>query len=342
MSSPTPVTYLFCGQDELTLREQLAAFCNEMSDPATADLNTTRFQGATAQIADISAAAGALPFLADLRLVLVENLTDSANGRALIEPLPEVLTRLPDTTRLIFVETGLTADSPADSPAERKHKAARTQTLKKLVNIVENDPRGRVLVFDMPRDTVGWVVARAGRHNAAIEPAAAQQLLERTADNLVLIDSELAKLAAYAGGQRPITAGDVALLTPYTPEANVFHMVDALGQRQGETALRLLRKLLDDGDEPLRIFVLIVRQFRLLLLFKEQVESGRSVSQAAQALKVQEFVARKLSAQARQYSLELLERVYRHLLEVDLEMKTGQVDPELALEVLVARLTARG
>lgn len=344
MNSPTPVTYLFYGRDEPTLRERLAAFCAEVSDPATADLNITRFEGETVQLAEIAAAAGALPFLAERRLVLVENLTDSANGRALLSSLPDLLAHLPDWARLIFVETGLEDETPADTPAERKRKASRRQALKQLVNIVENDPRGKVMAFEPPRDAVRWVMERAAHHHTAIEPQAAQQLLERIGDNLTLVDTELAKLAAATAGERPITASDVAQLTPYSPEANVFHMIDALGQRQGEVALRLLRQLLDAGNEPLPIFALIVRHFRLLLMVKEQLEAGHSVERIVQAMgpKVREFVVKKLAEQSRRYSLPLLERIYRHLLEVDLAIKTGKADPDIALEMLIVRLAGRG
>ncbi len=344
MNSPTPVTYLFYGQDEPTLRERLAAFCAEIGDPATADLNTIRFDGETVQLAEIASAAGTLPFLAERRLVLVENLTDSANGRALLDGLPDLLASLPDWSRLIFVETGLQDESPTDAPAERKRKASRRQALRQLSNIVENDPRGKVMAFEPPRDAVRWVMERAARHNAAIEPRAAQQLLDRIGDDLTLVDTELAKLAAATAGERPITVSDVALLTPYSPEANVFHMIDALGQRQGEVALRLFRQLLDAGDEPLRIFSLIVRHFRYLLIVKEQLDGGQSVGHIVQLLapKVREFAVKKMAEQSRHYSLALLERIYRHLLEVDLAIKTGKVAPDVALEILIVRLAGRG
>ena len=39
--------------------------------------------------------------------------------------------------------------------------------------------------------------------------------------------------------------------------------------------------------------------------------------------------------------LQLMERIYRYLLDTDLDMKTGRIDPSLALETLIARLSAR-
>lgn len=341
MNSLAPVVYLYYGHDEPSLKDHLTSFCVEISDPSTVDLNTTRLDGKTVQLGDIESSAGTLPFLADVRLVLVENLTEASNRNDMLDRLAEVIAATPDWTRLIFVETGLQGYSQ-DSHADQKRKAARRRALKKLINIVENDPRGKVMNFDLPRNLRQWIQQRVSHYQATIEPKASQVLSERIGHDLTLADTELIKLATYTDGERPITAEDVELLTPYTAEANIFHMVDALGQRNGQVALRLLRQLLDDGDEPLRIFGMIVRQYRLLLQVREQLDSGRSIGGAAQAMGLTDFVAKKLAPQARKYRLEQLEHIYRHLLQVDLEIKTGKLEPDLALDTLVAELAGHG
>lgn len=342
MTSPEPVAYLFYGEDEPRLREHLEAFLGELGDPEMISLNTTRLSGESAQLGDIQTASGTLPFLSDVRLTLVENLTETNNGRALLDHLPGVLADVPEWSRLVFVEVGLQTSGPAGSPAERKRKSVRQQALRKLISLIENDPRGRVFAFDAPRDFVSWITDRAVSHGAAIEPDAARELAARLGGDLSLADVELEKLATYAGGERPITVEDVHLLTPYSPEANIFQMVDALGQRNGQMALRLLRHLLDEGDEPLRIFGMIVRQYRLLIQMREHLDEGGSVNSAPQALGIHSFVARKMAQQSRRYGMATLERIYRFLLEIDLEIKSGRVEPELALEMLVTRLAGRG
>ncbi len=353
MSSPIPVAYVFHGPDEPGLREGLAEFCARVTgpDPGLAALNTTRLDGASIAAGDIQMAAAALPFLAEARLVLVENLTDSAGGRTVVEALPDLIAGLPGWARVVFVETGA-GDSGQDSDAARRRKSARRAALKKLIALVEHDPRGRIVEFAAPQDMRRWLAQRAARHQARIESGAAQALAERIGEDFTLADTELAKLAAYAAA-RPISAGDVEKLTPFTPEASIFRMVDALGERNGPEALRLLRQLLDAGDEPLRVFGMIVRQYRLLILMREHLDGGGTPGGAAAALEVQDFVARKLASQARRYSLEQLERIYRYLLETDLAMKGGlaerdapgravdRLNPTYALEELVVRLGAR-
>jgi DNA polymerase-3 subunit delta len=345
MSSPAAITHVFYGQDEPSLKEKLAEFVAANSDPATADLNTLRLDGGSISPAEIESAARSMPFLAETRLVLIENLTGSAAGRAAVETLGEAISSLPDSTRLVFVETGL-----ADADGEGKRSAGRSQALKKLVNLVESDPRGKVHAFEFPTPDKlpEWLKSRAKRHGATLDASGARVLAERIGGDLILADSELAKLATYAL-DRPITGEDVTQMTPYSAEANVFKMVDALGERKGQVALRLLRQLLDDGDEPLRVFGMIVRQYRMLLQMREQLDLGMSVASAGQALGMRDFVARNLGEQARNTRIEVLERVMEILLETDIAIKTGNfggtqnVNPaELALETLVVRLAGRG
>jgi DNA polymerase-3 subunit delta len=84
---------------------------------------------------------------------------------------------------------------------------------------------------------------------------------------------------------------------------------------------------------------MIIRQFRLLLLAREVLDSGGGESEAAQALASPPFVARKALGQARAFSMARLEQIYHRLLEIDEGAKTGRMPLELALDLLVVELT---
>jgi DNA polymerase-3 subunit delta len=131
----------------------------------------------------------------------------------------------------------------------------------------------------------------------------------------------------------------VHLLVSYVQEANVFEMVDALGRRDGEQALKLLHRLLEDGEHPLRLFGMIVRQFRIMIQVKDLAERGVSPKKIGAQLGLHPFVAKKGRQQSQNFSMEQLETVYHELMETDLAIKTGQMDPVLALDMLIAGLS---
>jgi len=59
----------------------------------------------------------------------------------------------------------------------------------------------------------------------------------------------------------------------------------------------------------------------------------------ATRLKLHPFVVKKTTRQAMNFSMEQLETVYRRLLEIDVAIKTGEMNDVLALDMLVVGLT---
>jgi DNA polymerase III delta subunit len=60
-----------------------------------------------------------------------------------------------------------------------------------------------------------------------------------------------------------------------------------------------------------------------------------------QTVGVHEFVAQKVSAQAKRFSMPALESIYHKLLEIDENAKTSQVPLDLALDTLVVGLSQK-
>jgi DNA polymerase III subunit delta len=140
------------------------------------------------------------------------------------------------------------------------------------------------------------------------------------------------------GGERAIAEEDVALLTPYVAEARIFDMVDALAERKGRQAAALLHRLLDES-EPLALLGMINRQFRLLIEAREVLDAGGDSGDLLKTPDIKHpYVAQKLTQQARNFTLDQLEDIYRYLLDTDYAIKTGRIEPELALDLLVASL----
>jgi DNA polymerase-3 subunit delta len=329
MSKRAPTFYVLHGPDEFSCRAQIQTMRAQMGDPSTAELNIMVLDGKQASAADVLSAAGAVPFLSDKRLIIVEGILSwltrkgaGATGKAELEQLAEGLTNLPAWARVVFVEQETLSDR---NP---------------ILNLAKTEPGGFHKEFDPPRNPTQWIITQAKEvYQTQIESRAAVALAAVIGADLRAADSEIAKLALYVNGERPITEADVALLTPYVSEANVFEMVDAMGRRDGATALRLLHRLLDEND-PLQLFGMIVRQFRLLILAREYLNGGGSPKEIGKAIGVHPFVGEKLAAQVKVFSLEQLETIYRHLLDTDVKIKTGKVEDVLALDLLIAGVAA--
>ena len=70
MAESTPVIYFLHGEDEYAIAQTLTELEKRLGDQATAEMNTTRLDGATYDIDKLLSVASALPFLAKRRLVV--------------------------------------------------------------------------------------------------------------------------------------------------------------------------------------------------------------------------------------------------------------------------------
>ncbi|MBN1889869.1 MAG: DNA polymerase III subunit delta [Thermoflexales bacterium] len=328
--------YIFHGEDELTRSEQIAAFKAKLGDPALGDLNITVLDGRKLSMGELHHACDAIPFLADKRLVIVEGLLSRLGGRAgkkgdnaapqaVTDELLAYLPRLPESTRLVLVEAcTLKANHP-------------------VVKLALSIDKRCVHEFKLPQgqQLARWVVKRAQAHGGQIEAPAASLLVEFSSGDLRGLDQDIQKLLAYVNWSRPVTAGDVRALVHDVKEGNVFAMVDALAQGNGQAAAGELHRLLDAGEAPLLLFSMVIRQFRLLILLKELAEENVTGDEAAAQLHIHPFVAKKLGEQARAFTMGQMESIYRSLQEMDVAIKRGQIEDSTALDVLVAGLNAR-
>ena len=330
MSKAQPTFYLLHGNDDLRIEEETERLRQQFSDSPNAALNTSVFDGTQADINEIMGAALAFPFLSDTRLVIVKDLLAHLTrkgagnvGKKALESLVEQLAQLPDWARLILVE--------------RRKMDERN----KVVQLARNDEHGKEQLYVVPKDTTGWILQRAqNTYDAQIEPRAAAALATVTQTDLRAADNELLKLILYVDGARPITEADVALLTPYVAETSMFAMVDAIAEGRTQAAITSIQHLLEQQEDPFSIFGMIVRQFRLLLLAKEHLVSGGYPKDLPATLGIHPYPAEKVARQSRSFSLPQLEAIYRAVQDYDVRIKTGRIEALLALELLVASLTA--
>lgn len=329
MSAP-PRFYILHGDDLIQRGEALARMKASMGEDG--DLNRSEFDGAEISVPEALAAVKSLPFLAERRLVIVRGLIKHITrrgagqaGRAAADRLIDELPDLPDFARLVMVEEDKLPES------NRVLKAARAMA------------NGFIREYSKPRNLAGWISQRAAQEYAAeITPRAANAIANVVGDDLLRADNELYKLVCYVDGQRAISEEDVAALTPYVPEANVFQMVDALAVGDGKRALELIQQSLHDDprDPGFRLFALITRQFRLLAMTRDHLDRGGSAQPDAlgKAVGAHRFTASKLPAQARRFHIEQLDAILKRLQRYDQDMKTGRIPPRLALDLLVTSL----
>jgi DNA polymerase-3 subunit delta len=326
--------YLFHGEDEYRRSLQLATMKAKLGDPTTVALNTTELNGRRLTLNELISVCDAMPFLSEKRMVIVNDLAarferktgtaedDSEEGPTFLEQFEEYVNRLPESTRLVLVE---------DHEIERSNP---------IYKIVSHSDQGHEREFVPLRsgELSRWISERVEEGGGRIDRAAVEALAAFVGSDLRLLGQEIDKLLTYVGPERAVSEQDVQLLVSYAQEANIFHMVDALGKRDTRRAMELMEQLLEGGEHPLYLLRMITRQFRILIQVKELLAKGTSAEDIRALLRLHPYVVKKTTGQAASFSIEQLEAIYKQLHEVDAAVKSGGMEPALALNLFVTEV----
>lgn len=321
--------------DSFLVPRRLDELIAEVGASDVLEANRHRLLGSQAKPGELLSMCSALPFMDDYRLVIVDGLLRTAEsqdrgrgrGRGSGSPsnlgvagawqaLGDAIPQMPDTTVLVFTDGALGASNPL------------LRMLRPVSQVEElSAPTGEALAR--------WVKSAVEAKGASISPSANRSITDLVGNDLWTLDQELEKLALYCSG-REIQETDVGEMVSQVREANIFVAVDAMIDGRPGVALRLLHQLKEDGKEAPQIIGMVERQLRLLALARDAIDRGMPQSEMKGRLGTpSDFVVRKTSEQARRHSLPEIIWRYNRLLETDLAIKRGRMEPDLALELLV-------
>ncbi|PIU57019.1 MAG: DNA polymerase III subunit delta [Chloroflexi bacterium CG07_land_8_20_14_0_80_51_10] len=324
--------HILYGEDDFSIRESLAKTKADCGGADLGEANAVLFEGSKVSLGELTAACNTISFLAPKRLVIVEGLLSRFESKAKSRrgrtqspelkewvTLAEHVTNMPESTVLVLVDGKLTKANPL---------------MKKLA------PVAKVTECVPPKGTGlnNWIRARIAANGGEISPQAMRLLTDLIGNNLWVLSNEVDKLCLHAGNRR-IEEDDVNSLVSYAKESNVFAMVDAIVQRRLGVASRLMHQLLDEGSAPPYLLYMITRQFRLLIQAKRLLAQRVPLNMIGSKIgETMDWKLEKTLEQARGYSIERLENTYRKLLDVDLSIKKGALEGELALDLLITEL----
>lgn len=325
MSEQVPTIYHLYGDDRLAMEEFVQTLQEKLGPGSNAAMNVQEFSASRFGFADLEEACLSIPFLTPRRIIVLDGIENLPKDKRSLERFYHLMERLPASTALVLIEM---RDMSRSSRKPAPHPIAE------WISQHPETSYTRECTIPQGAGFVQWIDSRCRELGGAISTEAAQLLADWVVQDPFQADQELRKLIAYVDGARSIEVADVRRLTPFQSQSNIFALVDAIGERKGAQAQRLLSRLLQDED-PGYAFAMVVRQFRLLLIAREALDTGRPV---ASALSLPAFVIRKLEGQARAFSDPELKQIYSRLLEIDVGSKTGALDLEVGLDTLIASL----
>jgi DNA polymerase-3 subunit delta len=185
---------------------------------------------------------------------------------------------------------------------------------------------------------VGWAKTRHGKKLAA---DAAELLVDLVGSAMGMLDQELGKLASAVGAKAAITAEDVGKLVGRSKAAEVFKILDAIGEGRPGEALSILESLFAEGEDPMAVLGPLTAQLRKLAAVGRLTADGLPLGPAMDAAKVPTWgtVRPNFEKQLRHLGRRRLDKLTEWLAEINLGMKGGNALPErVQVERLIVML----
>ena len=314
-SRESATAVLLHGEERFLIDERARAIVDDWRKDLVSDFGLETIDGAGLAPSRLQDSVLQAPFLDPYRIVFVR--TVPAN-RA--EGLAAAVTQIPPTTRLLMTVAG------------------RLSGANKLVKAITG-ARGAAEEMQhlKGRPLSEWASRRATEKHGLTANIAAQ-VVKTSPPDLSIIDSELTKIAAYKASGAKLTNEAVTELLAGGREDEIFRLTDNLLPRPTPHAMEIARNLTRSGMQPTSVAYRMARHYALVLEVKARQERGESLSQVQDQMPEHRFVVQKAYDAAQEANSERLEAALRQIRDYEWEVKSGQVDADLGLDVLLTRL----
>lgn len=304
--------YLLYGE-EAYLRKQ---YKDKLKAALCADGDTMNFHyydGKEVHIPQIIDLAETLPFLAQRRVVFIENSGLFKHGG---EELAEYLKTPCDTAFFVFIE------------AEVDKRSKLYKAVSALGSCVE------FAVQD--EDTLKrWILGLIKKEGKQITAQSLAYLIAKTGTDMENIRMELEKLFCYCMDKDAIQPEDIDAVCVTRISSHIFDMINAIADKQQKKALELYYELLALKEPPMRILFLIARQCNMLLQVKELKKKGYDNKRIGEKIGLPGFIAGKYVAQAARFKTLELRRAVERCVEAEEAVKTGRMNDVMSVEILI-------
>ncbi len=325
-----PVLFLY-GEEGYLIHWAVESLVNRYVNPALRSMDYVKFQDEGEDVSAVLDACNTFSMMSERRLVWASEFPPlrSANAKGFgADGLAQMEAYLKEPnagTLLVF-----TSQTP-------EPKSELVKLLKTKARCYEFDQldygtlsgfitkRFAAAGVQADRDLVRTIIDQSGYFN------------KETEYRIFNLVNDIEKMIAYSqGGQ--VTEEAVSQVLNGDMDTFIFNLLDAVSGGQKDRAFGLLYNILSSGRDVFSIVGMLVNQFELMLEVAQFKEEGRNLPQIAEIMKGSEFRIKKAMGYTEKFTVSKLKDILIDLYEVDRNIKTGLLEPNLALEILIGRI----
>lgn len=319
--------YLFEGPEINLVNRYEKQLKEVVVSPVMEAFNYKKYSQKDCDFNEVIASCETLPVMSDKRLIIIDETTkfSDINDKEFIKSFESYLkSPSPSTVLLIRI------------PKIDKRKKIYT-LLKKYGKIVEFKKLDR-------KELNSFITKVLKEQKISMTDQVKNFYIDRThyLDNddidTFSIENQLKQLANYTDETGKITIDMVKEVVPEGIEDNIYKIIDNAVAGNMKNVNEVLEYFFDRGESPLGVFGLVLYQVRNILKVKILLEEHYTQREIINRTHLSYFIIRKTIPLANKFSLKNLIKLYSEAGKIDLQMKTGQVDPEFGLEYFLLKL----
>ncbi len=302
--------YLLYGTKDFLLKQELKKLMTGFEE-----INISKYDLNNDTMQDIIDDAKTISLFGDKKLIICENANLFTGQTAKdAEILESYLTKPNDLTTLIFITNNDKIDNR-----------------KKITKLMKKN--GIIKDFSENINPITFVQNNLKDYNINI--SAINLLIERVGNNPLILKNEIDKLKLYKGNNKFIDENDILNLTVKTSYEDIFKLIDYIIDNNKDKALEILEEMFKNGEEAIKIIVILAGQIRIMYQAKVLIKKGLSEKNIADILAIHPYRVKIALQKGRRYNENILLNYLSELADIDYAIKSGNSNKDLALEMFI-------
>jgi DNA polymerase-3 subunit delta len=314
------------GKDTFRSRQQMRRMIEKFkADRDKSGINVSVLDALQSKPGAVLEQALSLPFLAEKRMIIIQNLLGSKDAETMSELARRIKDeRLPESNIILFYE---------------EDDSFKSKTAKELFEILQKEKYCQKFDLLTGVQLRSWVESEIRSRGGSAKSDAVAFLIAHIGNDMWRMNSILDQLVSYKENA-VIEKADAEKFVEEKEDDNIFNLVDAIVDKNSKQAYLMIREQYKKGEDAQFVFAMLLRQFRILLELREIFDNDelKNSAEVAKKLNLHPFVVKKSLAPMKKYSFEELKKIYLMLLDLDIKTKTGIESQPLLLDIFVARV----
>ena len=311
------MNYLLYGTEKFLIDKEVK---NIISKNNIEEINISKYDLEINTLNEILDDANTVSLFSNNKLIIVENayIFSRTQNKKIdnVEILESYLKNSSDTI-IIFINNNEKIDS-----------------VKKIVKLIKE--KGVIKEFNPLKNINSTVKSMFDDYK--ISDNSINLLIDRVGNNLELIYQEVEKLKIYKINDKIIINKDIEDLVMEKINVDIFKFVDDIINKNKKDAIKTYKELIKLNEEPIKIVALLASKFRLMYQANKLAKKGYTEENISQILGIHKYPVHLAIISGYKYNPNILLKYLNDLADLDIGIKTGEKDKELALELFILSL----